>query len=174
MRAALILVIGFVATGCAQKCVSGAQVACACGGGIMGFQVCSSTGDFGPCQGCPADMAGAPQPDLATAIDMSVAPDMSSCRQNCINNNPAPAQKLEDYTLRECGCQANAGAVCTAMCTAECADPTQLMATSACGMCLQTEQAKWTGSPCFVRAALTDCSGDATCARIIQCELACP
>lgn len=94
-----------------------------------------------------------------------------NCQANCIANNQTAYEKFAGDQLTECGCKS--GAACASDCTAECADPTTLTATSACGMCLNTEGGKGLGSACTT-AAVGDCAADNDCKAFTTCVLACP
>lgn len=66
--------------GCANDlsttCTPGRQVACACGGGVEGRQICRSDGaGFGPCMGCDGDAGGASDGGRdGGPVDASTAP----------------------------------------------------------------------------------------------------
>lgn len=101
-----------------------------------------------------------------------------ACQQACAMTHAAGLQAFNGYQFQECGCPADAGAPpCATECTAECMDPTTLMASTPCGMCLQAEKAKGSMSSCTLQAAIlnpNDCQSNQDCAKFLTCEQACP
>ena len=67
------------AIGCAsdlgsRTCAAGREIACACGGGVEGHQICRADGTgFGPCLGC--DDGGAPRVDGGSDGGTAMPPD---------------------------------------------------------------------------------------------------
>src|SRR5262249_23946221 len=86
--------------------------------------------------------------------------DAGHCTMNCINSNMTAAQKFEVDEVMSCGCGATGP--CKTQCTAECANPSTLMQSTPCGMCLLAEANKKTMSTCTVAAAGV-CQADTTC-----------
>jgi hypothetical protein len=93
------------------------------------------------------------------------------CITMCETDNVVAYETFVGYELKDCGCAA--GTPCAGLCTAECADPSTLTATSPCGMCLESQTLKAMSSPCTVNAGTT-CIGDPKCASFVSCGLACP
>lgn len=125
--------------------------------------------------GNPGTDSGNPGTDSGVSSDSSVPPtdgggDAAACEQNCINNNMAGYTKFAGYQLQNCGCAS--GSVCTAMCTAECMNPSTLTMNSPCGTCIFNEANKGAASACTVTAGVA-CLGDSTCSPFVTCEQAC-
>jgi hypothetical protein len=140
-----------------------------------GGKVCDGMGDCVACltpADCPPVQGGCAK-SLCEAGNCGgcTAGAAACCLQMCEDNNMAAYVQFVGHELLRCGCAG--GMPCSAVCTAECANPQSLTAGSPCGMCLQAEVVKTSNSPCTVNAA-TDCIASSNCAPFVQCGLACP
>ncbi len=113
----LLVVVGCVTAPTSIPCTPGAQVACACGAGLEGTQVCTVGGSYSACScpdaGSPAD---APNVDVGAPADASVPIDMP--RVNVVDAPPPvdiPADVACPTGFADCdhnptnGCEANLG-----------------------------------------------------------------